>query len=245
MSDALDALEPLLDDGSIREVLYKIKGGKEADVYCCRGGNGHAGRLVAAKVYRPLSRRGFRNDAVYQAGRLQYARNTRVRRALETGSAFGRRAQEHLWVAAEWETLSLLHGCGADVPRPIRADGRAIIMEFVGDGDGPAPMLREVEIDPGAAGRAADALLETIELMLDRHRVHGDLSPYNILYWDGRPVVIDFPQAIDPRMNPAAQALLARDVEAVCRWAAARGAPRPAGEIAADLWARFTLGEIG
>jgi RIO kinase 1 len=47
--------------------------------------------------------------------------------------------------------------------------------------------------------------------------VHGDLSAYNLL-WDGqRLVAIDFPKASDPRLNPNAARLLAKDIQQVCQ----------------------------
>ena len=81
--------------------------------------------------------------------------------------------------------------------------------------------------------------------MLHHHRVHGDLSPFNVLWWKDRPVIIDLPQAIDPRLNPAAHSLLARDVENICRWGSKHGVQRDANRIANDLWSRFVIGEIG
>lgn len=245
MNEAFEALGSLLDGGWIRDILYKVKSGKEADVYCCRGGAPLGGGLVAAKIYRPTNRRSFRNDAIYQAGRLQFAHDTRLRRALRAGSSFGRQAQHVLWLEHEWETLSVLHESGADVPRPMRRNERAILMEFIGDDQGPAPMLRELSMDRDDASHVVEALLDNVELMLDRHRVHGDLSPYNVLYHNRRPTVIDFPQAVDPRLNPAARALLQRDVDVVCRWAARHGVVRPAAAIADELWSRFEVGELG
>ena len=47
------------------------------------------------------------------------------------------------------------------------------------------------------------------------HRGHGDLSPYNILYWSGEPFAIDSPPAVDARSNPNAYELLMRDLENV------------------------------
>ncbi len=70
MTTALEIDQGLLDafigDGSITDVLYVVRSGKEATVYCCRDAEGE---LVAAKVYRPLERRNFHNDAIYQTGR--------------------------------------------------------------------------------------------------------------------------------------------------------------------------------
>ena len=74
-----------------------------------------------------------------------------------------------------------------------------------------------------------DRLLENVARCLARHCVHGDLSPFNILYWQGRPRIIDFTQAADARMNTNAYGLLCRDVENVCRffkkWNVAHGKP--------------------
>jgi RIO kinase 1 len=244
-SEMSDALEAFIEEGWISEVLYEAKGGKEAVVYCCRGGPLLPGRLVAAKAYRSITTRRFTNDAIYQTGRMQFAHDSRLRRALEAGSGFGRKAQAALWLEHEWETMSVLHDARADVPRPIRRNGGALLMAFLGDEHGPAPMLREVRPDPAEAAALVDGLLDNIELMLDRHRVHGDLSPYNVLYWQGRATIIDFPQAIDPRLNPAARSLLARDVEHICGWGRRHGADRPAGRIVNDLWSRFVIGELG
>ncbi len=141
--------------------------------------------------------------------------------------------------------LGTLHADGADVPVPLARNNRAIVMEMVGDERGPAPRLHDAEVGPDEAETILARLLDTVESMLDRHVVHGDLSPYNVLLWRGRPVVIDFPQAVDPRLNPAALSLLARDVEHLCDWARRRGIDANSTAITADLWARFTAGELG
>ena len=62
-----------------------------------------------------------------------------------------------------------------------------------------------------------------IERWLGVNLVHGDLSPYNILYWKGRCVAIDFPQAVDPRFNDAARSLLERDISNLAKYFARMG----------------------
>lgn len=260
--DALEALESFLDDGWISEVLHEVKSGKEATVYCCRGGeramalnacavyrpqpeDDQSPVLLAAKVYRPLESRRFKNDAIYQAGRVHLAREGRAKRAAENKSAFGRKLQYSMWLEHEWETMSLLHDIGADVPQPLTHNDRAILMPFLGDETSPAPKLNEVQLDAVQSAEVADRLLANIEIMLAHDRVHGDLSPFNVLYWENRATIIDFPQAIDPRLNPAGQTLLARDVENICRWAHKHGVQRNAPKIAQRLWSRFVIGEIG
>ena len=81
--------------------------------------------------------------------------------------------------------------------------------------------------------------------MLDCDCVHGDLSPFNIMFHDDRPILIDFPQAIDPRLNEYGRMLLQRDGERMCDWARKHGVNRPAHAIVGRLWNRFVLGEIG
>ena len=106
-------------------------------------------------------------------------------------------------------------------------------------------MLHEISPYLDADARLIDDLLWNIELMLDCDLVHGDLSPYNVMLHDDRAVIIDFPQTIDPRLNENGAALLARDIDNVCRWAEKHGVHRPAGRISARLWNRFVHGEIG
>src|SRR5262245_43798084 len=79
--EVLSALEPFVHEGWITEIVREIKSGKEATVYCCRGGPRTTEPQLAAKVYRPIESRRFRNDAIYQAGRMHLARDSRVKRA--------------------------------------------------------------------------------------------------------------------------------------------------------------------
>src|SRR5215207_9293034 len=81
-------LESFFADGLITRVLYTVKSGKEATVYCCEAVDGVGERLLAAKVYRPREHRNFRNDAVYQAGRAHGKH--REQRAFEKKTRFGR-----------------------------------------------------------------------------------------------------------------------------------------------------------
>jgi RIO kinase 1 len=69
--------------------------------------------------------------------------------------------------------------------------------------------------------------------------VHGDLSPFNVLYSRGRAVMIDFPQAVDPRMASAARKLLERDISNVVRYFGRYGIDADAQAISDDLWERF------
>jgi RIO kinase 1 len=247
----LSTLASMFNEGWITEILYGVKGGKEATVHCCRGGDraaevmNCAEPLLAAKIHRDHTKRRFQNDSVYQAGRHQFARPSRVQRAIENRSTFGRDAHAALWVDHEWSLMRKLAAHQLDVPEPLVVNDRAILMPFIGDASGPAPMLHHVSLSVNETAEVVDRVIGNIEAMLDLHCVHGDLSPYNILYCDGRIHIIDFPQAIDPRMNPAAMVLLARDIEHICRWSAKSGVCRDAGAIATELWRRVVLGELG
>lgn len=237
-----DALADLFDAGLVTEALFEVKSGKEATVYCCADG---AGRLLAAKVYRDLATRAFRNSAIYQAGRVHLAREGRAKRAAQNRTAFGLEMEQALWIDHEWSIMQRLFHAGLDVPQPIARGERAILMPFLGDGNGPSPMLHTIQLTRETAGTIVDRLLWNVEIMLDLHVVHGDLSPFNVMWHGERAIVIDFPQAVDPRLNPAAHSLMSRDVGNICDWARRFGVQRDAAKITADLWTRFCRGEIG
>jgi RIO kinase 1 len=225
------------DEGFITDVLFAVKSGKEATVYCAKAHPGRPERYYALKHYRPLAHRSFRNDAVYQEGR--FGRETREVRAMRTKTRKGRAFQFGTWLAHEYATLRTLHEAGADVPRPIAAGANGLLLEFVGDGDVPAPMLAAVRLGSEEAHRLLESLLRNVANLLAHHVVHGDLSAYNVLYCQGRPVIIDFPQAADARVNPNAPLLLARDVTNLCRYFSRQGVDCDPVNTADDLWDRY------
>ncbi len=113
----------------ITRVLRRVKGGKEANVYCCQAHPDTGLEFIAAKIYRPRMLRALRNDSQYRAGRpvlnsagsVVGARDWRLHKAIAKGSATGREAAQVSWLEYEYQTMQRLHQAGADVPRPLRS----------------------------------------------------------------------------------------------------------------------------
>jgi RIO kinase 1 len=229
-------------DRLITEVTGVIGDGKEATVYRCRADPRMAHSYVAVKVYRADKFRAFKDDAIYRAG--EHVRDSRMRRAIEKGTRAGRLLGHHDWIEREWQHMCLLHGAGADVPEPLACAPDSIAMQYLGDADRAAPRLQQVGLRGARAQRVLDAILYNIELFLRCDRVHGDLSPYNILYCDERPFVIDLPQMVTASQSHNARALLWRDLANICRYFERSGISVVADDIAASLWRRFQRAEL-
>ncbi len=217
-------LDPLIEQHLIDEVLRPVKTGKEAVVYCCRAHPSLGRELVAAKVYRPLERRSFKRDTIYQQGRERGARpDARILRALGKKTRRGRLHKFSAWIAHEERTLRILHDAGADVPEPLERVGPVVLMEYLGDGENPAPMMTNVGLDEEEARRIYAQVLANVDLFLRHRRVHADLSAFNLLYWNGKAMIIDFPQSVDPRYNDDAFDLLVRDLRTLNHFFGAHG----------------------
>jgi len=247
----LSSLASFYEDDLITDVLAMVKSGKEATVYCCAAHPSTGLEYVAAKVYRPRMFRSLRNDAVYRASRPQVDAKGREGRGARRWNATaketerGRAAKINAWIRYEYETQRLLYDAGADTPRPLAQSGNAVLMEYIGGGPGmPAPLLREVTLGREEAAPLFERVLRNIELWLACDRVHGDLSAYNMLYWDGAITIIDFAQAVDPRYNPAVGDLLARDIARVCQYFSHCGVEADAAALASDLWLRYLRAEL-
>jgi len=235
-------LAPFFAEGLITEVVRAEKSGKEGTVYCCRADPSTGYDLLAAKVYRPLMHRSFKNDAVYNEGRVIL--NKRDARAVARKSDWGRETKFGIWIGHEFATLTHLHALGSDVPRPLRMAGSAILMEYVGDDEAAAPKLKGVRLEPDEVRPLFNRMMQNIELWLANDLVHGDLSAYNVLYWDGAITVIDFPQAVDPRANQNAFDLLQRDIDNICHYWSGYGVRSDPHRIARHLWHRFLRSDL-
>ncbi|MEX0983893.1 MAG: RIO1 family regulatory kinase/ATPase [Actinomycetota bacterium] len=238
-----EAFEHFFDEGLVERHLKPLKHGKEASVHLFRANPRTTGEdLVALKLYHPLDRRDFRDETLYRDG--EFIKERRIRAALEKKTRFGREVQGGLWVSREWETLKALDG-KVPIPRPIETTGDAILMGYIGDEDVPAPRLHEYHHDDLEELESLwDQLHRAIVGMLYRDVVHGDLSSYNVLVWDGEIVLIDFPQAVDPKKNRHAQAFLERDVRRLGEFFEHRGLHRPWDRIAEDLWTGWTFADL-
>jgi RIO kinase 1 len=246
----LSALGAFYSDSLIEDVLSLVKGGKEANVYCCRANETLGYELLAAKVYRPRLLRNLKNDALYKEGRPvladdgKHVRDQRSQRAIRKKTRIGAEMAITSWIEHEFQALSFLHQAGASVPEPIAQRGNAILMEYFGEVGLAAPTLNTVRLSPDEGRELFDRLLANVELMLAYNRVHADLSAYNILYWQNQVKIIDFPQVIDPLYNPKGYVLLARDLERLCQYFTTIGLALNPTRLANDLWGRYRRGEL-
>jgi RIO kinase 1 len=83
-------------------------------------------------------------------------------------------------------------------------------MTFIGEDGVPAPLLREVK--PEDPTDFYTKIINEVKLMYTKARiVHGDLSEYNIMVWEGIPVIFDVSQAM-LTSHPLSQSLITRDI---------------------------------
>lgn len=241
----LDSLNEIAGQQLISDVLRKVKAGKEASVYLCRSGSSIDARLVAAKVYRPRTLRNLKNDAIYRTGRIDLGEDGAALfreadvNAIIKRTKYGEELRHTSWIAYEFRTLERLYAAGADVPKPYAMLKNSILMEYIGDDGMPAPTLNSVSLDPQEARPLFERVILNVDLLLQNERIHGDLSAYNILYWDGGVTLIDFPQVVQPEANPSAWTIFQRDVTRICQYFASQGVKRDARALAADLWTSY------
>jgi RIO kinase 1 len=233
------ALQPLIDDGVIDEVIRSLKSGKEATVYLVRAG----AHTRCAKVYRNMAQRSFQKRARYQEGRK--VRGSRQARAISKRTRFGRKEQEAAWKNAEVDALYKLVAAGVRVPKPYGYFNDTLIMELVTDAAGdPAPRLGDVDLSPETAREYHRFLIQQVVRMLSIGLIHGDLSEFNVLVGREGPVIIDLPQAVNAAANNGALAMLERDVNNI-RGTLGRFAPELLDtEFAREMWAQFEQGEL-
>jgi RIO kinase 1 len=250
----LESLHAFYQQEYIVDVLAQVRGGKEASVYCCKAHPSLPDRpaVLAAKVYRPRQFRQLRNDALYREGRdimtldggVVGPRDHRTWRALAKKTGYGAEIAHQSWLMHEYNTLQLLHQAGAAVPKPYATSENAILMQLIGDEAQAAPTLSAVHIEREEAESLFQEVLRNIDLMLQHGFIHGDLSAYNLLYWEGEITLIDFPQVTDSRFNTQARFILQRDVERVCAYFAAHGVKTDPARLVNQMWHKHIEGNV-
>jgi RIO kinase 1 len=137
----------------------------------------------------------------------------------------------------EWMMLRRAWKAGASVPYPVEQTDHGLLMEFIGDESQAAPKLVQARLSGSELTSAWEQLLASLRALTDGGLVHADLSAYNLLWWQGRLVLIDLPQAVEFTTNTDAYELLHRDVANVGEWFTRRGAEVDVEAVYAELLA--------
>ncbi|MEM2079628.1 MAG: serine protein kinase RIO, partial [Nitrososphaerota archaeon] len=224
--DLFEVVEEVFDAATVRallelvrkKVIYEVKGvvsaGKEARVYW---GKSFEKKDIAIKIY-------LTSSAEFRKGITKY---------LEADPRFSGRVPTStrklysLWAKKEFSNYTRMYEAGVSVPRPLAVHENILVMSFIGHDGVPAPLLKDLDLDLGELERIFKKLLEDLRKMFQKARlVHGDLSEYNVMIWEGTHYIIDVSQAVTLD-HPNAIEYLTRDLANLIKFFDKRGLPTP------------------
>jgi RIO kinase 1 len=152
----------------------------------------------------------------------------------------GRKQDEAAWRSTEVDLIHRLRDAGVRVPEPINFVDGVLVMELVKDANGdPAPRLGDLAFGASEAREIYRGLIREVVRMLCAGVIHGDLSDFNVLMSADGPVLIDFPQSVDPARNQNARRLLLRDVENLHRFVDRFSPGRRRTAYAEEMWSLY------
>ena len=127
----------------------------------------------------------------------------------------GKRNIIFAWVQREYRNLLKARAANVSVPTPSTFSNNVLVLEFIGDEGMIAPKLKdELPANP------KDFFQKIISNMKKLHKaglVHADLSAFNILNYNEKPVFIDFSQCTTLESSMANE-YLERDVRNICNF---------------------------
>lgn len=208
----LMSLHKLMQKGEIETLDYPIARGKEAHVFHATSNHGP----VAVKIFHTTNAV-FKGLAKYIDGDPRFGGLSRRHRELV-----------NIWVRKEFRNLKRMRKYGLRVPRPISNLKNVLIMEYLGEGEGVSPRLKDVIIDEPY--QVFEDLLDFLAINWQTAElVHADFSEYNILWKDGEPWVIDVGQSVT-KQHPHSEEFLVRDVTRLVQWINRQGYNADIGE---------------
>ena len=216
MTELESALEELVQKKFPVIPVRELKSGKEAKVWVVYSEQEDS--FYALKVYHDFKSRSFQTQKGYLQDRYIGPQTANIQRAIRKGNTIGKQFIQDTWVMREQYFLKKLAGQSEYIPKLIKPLKNGVLMELIGTSEVEAPRLSDFELPKEKWEQTANILLDQIELFLANGIIHGDLSAFNILWWNEKPYIIDFPQAIDVRESKRVPELLQRDVKNVMNY---------------------------
>jgi len=195
-------LRKLLINGPLDKIEGIISAGKEANIYLAYDKDG---REVAVKIYKIDS-----NTSKWM--RNYIIGDPRFKKIPNNPSKI-----IFLWANKEFKNLKRAFKEGLSVPEPIHIKNNILIMEYIGFESIPAPKLKDIKKPKNPEGLLKQTFTFIKELYQKANLVHGDLSEFNILYHNQKPVFIDISQAVDTQ-HPKAEIYLVRDIKNITKY---------------------------
>ena len=203
----LMTIAKLFSDRILETIEFPISTGKEAVVFSAKTADSHPGvedtGWAAVKIYR-ISNAEFRTLARYIDGDPRF---DKVKKDL--------RNIIYTWSQKEFKNFLRSEAAGINVPHVFHVRRNVLVMELITNGEKIAQMMKDVKLkDPHVFYH--DLLGQVRTLFQKAKLVHADMSEYNVLVRDDRPVIIDMGQAVVLE-HPNAMEFLERDVRNLVR----------------------------
>ncbi|GKV13781.1 hypothetical protein SLEP1_g24761 [Rubroshorea leprosula] len=178
-------LYKMLNRGVFNDINGCISTGKEANVYHATKSDSQE---LAIKVYK-TSVLVFKDRDQYVQGDYRFRHGY---------CKHNPRKMVKTWAEKEMRNLLRLKAAGIRCPTPLLLRLHVLVMEFIGKAGWAAPRLKDAAL---SLDKLREGYLEMILAMRTLYQkcklVHGDLSEYNILYFEGHLYIIDVSQAVD------------------------------------------------
>ena len=156
------------------ETLIPLFMGKESNVFV---GEGEKGQIIV-KIYRIAN---FDFKRMYDYLKLD-------RRIVSLKKT--RRGIIFTWVKREYRNLLKAREAGVKVPTPYAVKDNVLLMELIGE-----PAMKVKDVHPKNPQKFYDDVIKQLTKLLKAKVIHADLSSFNILNYDEKPVFIDFSQS--------------------------------------------------
>ena len=190
----------LITQGHFEGLESPISIGKESNVFSALRKDG---TRVMVKIYR-LETCDFNRMYDYIKDDPRY---TKFRK--------GKRNIVFAWVQREYRNLLKARQANVSVPTPLTFSKHVLVLEFIGDNDVIAPKLKDAL--PKSPKDFFNKIIGNMKKLHKAGLVHADLSAFNILNYNEKPVFIDFSQCTTLESSRA-EYYLERDTRNICNF---------------------------